>query len=157
MKVLCDRMESELLLNRSGIVSDLIADAPTGASCDSCGLPLHAAGRLMKIPELPGYHCSVLCAEQAIYERGCRWCGEVFKGAHGAVQYCSESCRRNASANRFGNGRRLQAWLRKVSPAHGFASVPGPRCQHCGASLDGQRQGARFCDATCRVACRREK
>lgn len=97
------------LINGSGIVRELITNK--GVRCFSCGLPRNAAGKLMAVPGLAGQFCSVLCAEQGIYERGCRWCGE--RTEKESDKFCSEECKHKASITQFGNGRRLYEWLRR--------------------------------------------
>jgi hypothetical protein len=93
-------MNQEMLTNRSKIIKNFITDAPA-VSCSSCGIPGHAV-KLMKGPSLTGYYCSILCAEQAIYEAGCAWCGASLDG-NGNQRFCSESCRAKAAASKFGD------------------------------------------------------
>jgi YgiT-type zinc finger domain-containing protein len=142
----------EWLTNRSGILSAYVSDRE--AECSSCALPRRAAGKLMVIPGLAGQFCSVLCAEQAIYERGCRWCGVKPESA----RYCSESCHRKAlhycaGDRSFGDGARPREWLRRRG--ENLIAVPaavGVVCQHCGESLSGRRGDALFSSHRCQMA-----
>jgi hypothetical protein len=97
----------------------------------------------MQIPEVAGQFCSVLCAEQAIYERGCHWCGERIASG----RYCSEACGRKASEATIGDGQRLREWLRR----HGEAvtvqipAATGETCLPCGGGLAGKRRDSVLC------------
>lgn len=139
------------LINRSGIVKEFIGEQ--GSECSSCALPRRAAGKLMVVPGLSGQFCSVLCAEQAVYERGCRWCGEKLESG----RFCSPACQRKASAARFGDGTRLRDWLRTHGERTGVAvpAVAGEVCSHCGSPMNGKRAGALFCSPRCKMAFRR--
>jgi hypothetical protein len=135
----------------NGVVSELIAEKIYG-SCESCGLPLRDGTKAMRIPDLPGlYHC-VLCAEQGIYERGCRFCGEPL--ASNSQRFCSDRCANAARECQFGDGHRLLAWLRAHSPE----LVSGDRrseeerdrnCAYCGSRLNGKRRQAKYCSKAC--------
>jgi hypothetical protein len=137
--------------NASCVVSELIAEKIYG-SCESCGLPLRDGTKAMRIPDLPGLYHSVLCAEQGIYERGCRFCGERLPS--NSQRYCSDQCANEAHACRFGDGHRLLAWLRGHSPE----LVRGVRCSgeeserkcaYCGGPMKGKHRQAKYCTKAC--------
>lgn len=146
----------------SSVVSEMIAEKIYG-SCESCGLPLRDGTKAMHIPDLPGlYHC-VLCAEQGIYERGCRFCGErLSSNSH---RFCSDRCADAARSCQFGDGHRLLAWLRAHSPEllAGFEGSreqsPGDRrgCAYCGGSLSNKRRNAKYCSDRCQKANERQR
>lgn len=139
------------LINRSGIVKRFISGQ--GNECASCGLPRREAGKLMRIPGLAGQFCSVLCAEQAIYERGCHWCGEKLESG----RFCSTACQRKTSGTKFGDGTRLRDWLRRHG-GHTDITIPavaGEVCLYCGSLMNGKRAGALFCSPRCKMAFRR--
>ena len=146
------RAEPQLLINHSGIVKGLISGK--GNECTSCSLSRKSAGKLMAVPGLAGQYCSVLCAEQTIYERGCGWCGE--KSASG--KYCRDACQSKARSTRIGDGMRLRDWLRRQGalPVTDAPVVHGETCLRCGDRLDGKRSDASFCSERCRSAYRRE-
>jgi hypothetical protein len=104
-----------MIVNQSGIVTEFIVESSPGASCEGCALPGRAA-KLMRVPAMTALCCSILCAEQGIGERGCRWCGEKLNGSHGNSRFCSESCKSKSAVANLGDGRRVIAWLRRHAP-----------------------------------------
>ena len=145
-----------ILLNRSGIIADFIVQDGKGQSCETCGLSGRSA-KLMRVPDLPGLYCSLLCAEMGLGARGCRWCGcKLGADAHGSQRFCSEVCKDEAALAKSGDGQRLVAWLAEHAPEIVNHINAETGCLHCGASLAGQRAGAKFCNATCRKQYRRE-
>jgi endogenous inhibitor of DNA gyrase (YacG/DUF329 family) len=137
----------------SSVVHELIAEKVYG-SCESCGLPLREGIKAMHIPDLPGlYHC-VLCAEQAIYERGCRFCGKPLSS--NSQRFCSDRCANEARACRFGDGNRLLAWLRAHSPElvggvrrSEDQALEERKCASCRSPLNGKRRQAKYCSKAC--------
>jgi hypothetical protein len=137
----------------TGVVIELIAEKSYG-SCASCGLSLREGIKAMHIPDLPGlYHC-VLCAEQGIYERGCRFCGGPLSS--NAQRFCSDRCADAAGKCHFGDGHRLLAWLRRHSPelAGGVRrsedQAPEDRkCAYCSGPLNSKRRQAKYCSKAC--------
>jgi len=137
------------------VISNFVVETPHASTCASCTLPGREV-KLMRLPDLPGLFCSVLCAEMAIAERGCNWCGAKLEKAHGNQKFCSDGCKDKGEEARYGDGARLVAWLMKHAPGLLCQITEGGRCLHCGASLAGKRQGAKFCDGTCRNNYHRE-
>lgn len=80
------------------------------------------------MPQVPGLHCSIPCAEQSIDERGCRWCGGKLDRAHSSRRFCSKSCRDKAANAQFGDGKRLVAWLKRNAPQIVHRNVIGWPC-----------------------------
>lgn len=152
MEKILDSKGAGLLLEVSTrIIRQLIAVDVKG-SYESCGLPLYATSKLMRIPGLRGLFCSVLSTEHAIYEKGCRWCGVVTQSG----RFCGESCRQKHYSNRFGEGRRLTAWLKRhVCHLPGDFGRRCETCRNCGGSLAGKRSDATFCSDRCKMAYRR--
>lgn len=134
------------------VVRELIADKIYGC-CASCGLPLGNGVKAMRIPELPGLYHNIACAEQGIYERGCRFCGEKLTSKS---HFCSERCASRDRAGYFGDGRRLIAWLAKHQPelvksleAGEEHPVADRKCAYCGGSLSDKRRDAKYCSDRC--------
>jgi predicted nucleic acid-binding Zn ribbon protein len=145
------KVEAVELINRSGIIREFVTHK--GKECSSCGLPRKAAGRLMEVPGLVGQYCSVLCAEQAIYEKGCHWCGEKLETG----RFCSDACQEKAKGTQLGSGKRLREWLiRRGILSAPAAAVHGETCLYCGGEMEGKRADASFCSERCRSAYRRE-
>jgi len=135
----------------SCVVTDLIAEKIYG-SCESCGLPLRDGTKAMHIPDLPGLYHSVLCAEQGIYERGCKFCGERLPS--NSQRYCSDRCANEAYACQFGDGHRLLAWLRAHSPdlvggTRRSEEGSDRKCACCGSPMNGRRRQAKYCSKAC--------
>jgi hypothetical protein len=135
------------------VVHELIAEKVYG-SCASCGLPLRDGTKAMHIPDLPGLYDCVACAEQGIYERGCRFCGEPLSST--SQRFCPDRCANAARECQFGDGHRLLVWLRAHSPE----MVGGRRrseeeatqerkCASCGSRLNGKRRQAKYCSKAC--------
>jgi hypothetical protein len=107
----------------------------------------------MRIPGLPGFYHDITCAEQGIYERGCRFCGEQLPS--NSHRFCSDRCADAARECQFGDGHRLLAWLRVRSPElfglHGSEkqAAEGRSCACCGSPLDGKRRQAKYCSKGC--------
>lgn len=133
-----------------------LVDPTANGNCPSCGVSF-AKVTGMKIPGLPAFYQNVLCAEQAIIERGCRWCGEQLESG----SFCGAVCEKAAKSHEIGDGARLNAWVEK----HGAKASAIPLlqteegiCLQCGCTLAGKRSDARFCDDACKKAFqRREK
>jgi endogenous inhibitor of DNA gyrase (YacG/DUF329 family) len=107
----------------------------------------------MRIPGLPGLYHNIACAEQGIYERGCRFCGEKLTSKS---HFCSERCARRDRASCFGDGQRLIAWLAKHQPELVKITEPSEerpvedrKCAYCGGSLSDKRRHARYCSDRC--------
>jgi hypothetical protein len=135
----------------SSVVHELIAEKIYGA-CESCGLPLRAGTKAMRIPDLAGLYHSILCAEQGIYERGCRFCGERLPS--NSQRYCSDQCANEAHACKLGDGQRLLAWLRAHSPelvggARRKEEGRERKCACCGSRMYGRRRQAKYCSKAC--------
>jgi hypothetical protein len=135
----------------SCVVTELIAEKIYGC-CASCGLPLREGIKAMHIPDLPGLYHSVLCAEQGIYERGCKFCGERLPS--NSQRYCSDRCANQAHACQFGDGQRLLAWLRAHSPelvggARRREEERQRKCACCGSPMNGRRRQAKYCSKAC--------
>ena len=151
-----DEAPKEFVLNHSGIIKEFIVPDANDRYCETCGLPCSRV-KLMRVPELPGLYCSILCAEQGIAERGCQWCGgKLPEDAHGGQKFCSESCKDLAASNPIGNRKRLITWLTKYAPELLYGAGLGEYCAHCNAPLTGKRRGSKFCNDTCSKAYRRE-
>lgn len=145
------KVETVELINRSGIIREFITHK--GKECYSCGLPRKAAGNLMQVPGLLGQYCSVLCAEQAVYEKGCHWCGEKLETG----RFCSDACQEKAKLTQIGSGKRLREWLiRRGILSAPAAAVHGESCLHCGGEMEGKRSDASFCSDRCKMAYWRE-
>jgi hypothetical protein len=137
----------------SSVVHELIAEKIYGC-CASCGLPLRDGIMAMHIPDLPGlYHC-VLCAEQGIHERGCRFCGQPLPS--NSQRFCSDRCANAARECQFGDGHRLVAWLRAHSPElvgrrrrSEEEATQERKCASCGSRLNGKRRQAKYCSKAC--------
>jgi hypothetical protein len=110
-----DGREILIWSNRSGICTDLVVQTSPSASCESCGL-FGRAAKLMRVAGLPGLYCSILCAEQGIYECGCHWCGEKLDNSRGGSRFCSQSCKDKAAQSELGDGKRFVTWLEKHAP-----------------------------------------
>jgi len=127
-----------------------LVDPAAYGNCQSCGVSFsHVTG--MKIPGLPGFYQNVLCAEQAIIERGCRWCGEKLESG----SYCGAVCEKAGKSHHLGDGARLNAWLEKHGAKASAVTLPHAeerKCLHCGCTLEGKRSDARFCDDACKKA-----
>jgi predicted nucleic acid-binding Zn ribbon protein len=144
----------------SHVLHDLLAEKVYGR-CESCGTTLGNGIKAMRIPGLPGLYHSVLCAEQGIYERGCRFCGEkLASNSH----FCSDKCANKAQACCFGDGTRLIAWLAEHAPelvkAHGLAedyTLEERKCGWCDGTLGNRRRQARFCSERCQKAHERQQ
>jgi endogenous inhibitor of DNA gyrase (YacG/DUF329 family) len=135
----------------NSVVHELIAEKIYGC-CASCGLPLRDGIKAMRIPDLPGLYHTVLCAEQAIYERGCRFCGEPLSSS--SQRFCSDRCANAARECQFGDGHRLLAWLRAHSPelvggVRRFEEQRERNCAYCGSRLNGKRRQAKYCSKAC--------
>jgi hypothetical protein len=135
----------------SGVVHELLAEKVYGR-CESCGLTLRDGIKAMQIAGLPGLYHNIACAEQGIYERGCKFCGERLPS--NSQRYCSDRCANEDHACQFGDGQRLLAWLRAHSPE----LVGGTRrkeeererkCACCGSKLNGKRRQAKYCSKAC--------
>jgi predicted nucleic acid-binding Zn ribbon protein len=144
----------------SCVVHELLAEKVHGR-CESCGITLGNGIKAMRIPGLPGLYHSILCAEQGIYERGCRFCGEkLASNSH----FCSDRCASKAQACCFGDGTRLIALLAKhqpelvntLRPAENPA-VEERRCAYCQGSLSNKRRHARYCSDRCQKAHERQR
>jgi hypothetical protein len=135
-----------LKVMKSPVRKSLI-DPQAYGNCPSCGvLFVNVSG--MKVLGLAGFYQNVLCAEQAIVERGCQWCGE--RKANGG--YCGPLCEKNGRAHEIGDGARLDAWIER----QGVKSSPRDgKCLRCGCVLGGKRSDARFCDDACKKAYQR--
>jgi predicted nucleic acid-binding Zn ribbon protein len=126
--------------------------AHTGV-CSLCGLPGDLGG-LMSIPGVPGHYCSVGCVEYRLFGPGkCRWCG--FRLDSSQSSFCSDQCRFQNEAARFGSGMRFARWLSRHEPRL-FADLVGKEiptgivCLECGDNLEGKRHDSRFCSSKCR-------
>jgi hypothetical protein len=122
-------------------------------ACDGCGLPGRVDG-LMSVPGFPGHYCCIECVECRLFGPGkCRWCGFPLDPNQSA--FCCEKCRALNGTSPFGSGRRFAMWLSRHHPRL-FAELAGQEipagilCLECGDSLDGKRQGSRFCSSKCR-------
>jgi hypothetical protein len=127
----------------------LIVSNPAG-SCQTCGLS--AVASHYKVPAIPGWFCSALCAECVLFgPHRCRWCGTTLDGKSDR-RFCDESCARKSAAVRFGDGTRLLNYILRLSPSLGREMLLSGqrRCVHCGASLAGKRCDSEFCDDRCR-------
>jgi len=133
------------------VVHELLAEKVYGR-CESCGLPLGNGAKAMRIPGLPGFYHTVLCAEQGILERGCDLCGEPLLSK--AQRFCSDRCADAARECQFGDGHRLLAWLRAHSPelvggCRRSEEEKDRKCAYCGSRLNGKRSQANYCSKTC--------
>ncbi len=119
-------------------------------NCESCSLYIWSDGAL-KIPGVRGFYCSVLCLECSLFGSSkCRWCGERL--GRGAQKFCCESHRKQSNETRFGDGTRLLNFLSAKHPKlyQRLVGQGDAFCLTCNDSLDGKRDGARFCDDRCR-------
>jgi len=137
------------------VVRELIADKIYGC-CASCGLPLGNGVKAMRIPGLPGLYHNISCAEQSIYERGCRFCGEKLTSKS---HFCSERCATRDRAGYFGDGQHLIAWLAKHQPElvkslerFEVQPIADRKCAYCGDSLSDKRRHAKYCSDRCQKA-----
>lgn len=145
----------------SYIVTELIAGKIYG-NCEACGLLLRDQVKAMHIPGLPGLYHSLGCAEQAIVERGCEFCGTPLPS--NSHRFCSDRCADEARGCQFGDGHRLVGWLNTHAPelvksSEAFEELPvkDRECAHCGGSLAGKRRQARYCSDRCQKAAERSQ
>jgi predicted nucleic acid-binding Zn ribbon protein len=150
------------LEHRTGscVLHDLLAEKVYGR-CESCGITLGNGIKAMRIPGLPGLYHNILCAEQGIHERGCRFCGEKLKSNS---RFCDDRCVSKAQACCFGDGTRLIAWLAKHEPELVKSLEPcevqpveDRKCAYCGDSLSDKRHHARYCSDRCQKTHERQR
>jgi endogenous inhibitor of DNA gyrase (YacG/DUF329 family) len=145
----------------SCVVHELLAEKVYGR-CGSCGLPLRDGVKAMHIAGLPGMYHSVLCAEQAIMEKGCHFCGKPL--ASKSHRFCSGRCDGAARVRGISGERCLIIWLAAHSPEllAGFEgseeqSTEGRKCAYCGGSLSDKRRDAKYCSDRCQKAYERSR
>jgi len=140
----------------SGVVHELLAEKVSGR-CESCGLTLRDGIKAMQIAGLPGMYHSVFCAEQAIMQKGCQFCGKPLTSK--SRRFCSDRCEEAVRDRGISGQRCLIIWLAAHSPEllAGFEGSreqsPGRReCAHCGGSLSNKRRNAKYCSDRCQKA-----
>jgi hypothetical protein len=87
--------------------------------------------------------CQRCCGPEVDFGLRCGWCDRAFRySGQGRRRYCTEQCRRHASALRTGR----------------LSGVDEAECVICGTHFVGRRSDAVYCGASCRqVAYRRRR
>jgi hypothetical protein len=111
------------------------ARTPPPLTCTNCGC--HTSGPILRWGSRRREHvvCQVCCGDHFDFGGTCGWCGRAFHySGQGRRLYCTESCRRSASASRAGR-------LGGPTEAH---------CAVCGSHFMGRRADAVYCSSSCR-------
>ena len=108
---------------------------PPPLVCTNCGAT--TTGPILRWGSSRREHvvCAECCGPDFEFASDCGWCHRQFRySGQGRRRYCTERCRRQASALRTG----------RLGP-----SVEG-HCATCGGSFAGRRADAVYCSSSCR-------